>query len=77
MCTANSEVSAAILLTSLKFLMFFSCSFRNSFSVDTSQRISSALWAMKLLEASRTSNANSYQDLLVKVSTLYCSDIEF
>ena len=57
---------------------FLSFSFRNSFSVDTSQRISSALWAMKLLEASRISNAKSYQDLLVKVSTLYCSsDIEF
>ena len=38
--------------------------------MDTSQRISSALWAMKLLEASRTANANSYQDLLVKVSNV-------
>ena len=46
----------------------FCCfSLRNSFSVDTSQRISCALWAMKLLEASRTSSPNTYQDLLIKV----------
>ncbi|PFX20450.1 Cyclin-dependent kinase 11B [Stylophora pistillata] len=35
-------------------------SMRNSFPVDTSQRISSALWA------SRTSSPNSYQELLLK-----------
>ncbi|XP_031551995.1 uncharacterized protein LOC116289246 [Actinia tenebrosa] len=38
----------------------------NSFSVDTSRRISSAVWAMKVLEAEQTTTPALYQQLLLK-----------
>lgn len=38
----------------------------SSFSLGTSQRISSALWVMKSLEASRSSNPSYYQDWHIK-----------
>ena len=49
----------------LNFVEFFSLT--NSFSVDTSKRISTAMWAMKVMDAAHSTNPAVYQEMIVKV----------
>ena len=49
----------------LNFVEFFSLT--NSFSVDTSKRISTAMWAMKVMDVAHSTNPAAYQEMIVKV----------